>query len=268
MVAGKKVAMEHWIHDMRQWILVEVLRPLVRLMSQFEERGIDLTRDSKARGFADHLSVGQTSGIATPMSAMSPQQQQQNQMQYYNNVLERYLSISGTWRAYVVRRIKALAAAQLNPPTYVWNGGSKESGFSGDMPTDAQLIAHLFFTTLDIASVHPDFTERHFFKAPSMPQPNDEVLAIVQASVSPLHYEVIAQGPELSKVSGRNTIPVQQVRSCTLPTYKSKGLNNLFMALCWFVYCVKRFKGGALGSVVFSRIRIPWKQSPANLLDG
>jgi hypothetical protein len=145
--------------------------------------------------------------------------------------IERLFGDFGSSREYVVERIRALANGAVLQ-AYNWCGGGKwkDKDWTTDLPTDAQIICHLFCTHLDelvvptdAAHLHDAFRSRYLVgKDETAKKPG---FAIVQKSVNPPHYNIVVGGTEWNVLKGRN---------------------NLFDALCLFLFVVRRDYKGVL----------------------
>ena len=245
--------MELWSENMRSWLSYCVLKPLTKWFDEVVEHmgkdalyqaqlsqvqsGVQKLQTQQANMFSVKPTlVGGASAAAT---AQSQQQQQQHLAQRMK--LERLFGDFGSSREYVVERIRTLAQGAVLQ-SYNWCAGGKwkDKEWTTDLPTDAQIVCHLFCTHLDelvvptdAAHLHDAFRSRYLVgKDESAKQP---AFAIVQRSVNPPHYNIVVNKEEWNVLRGRN---------------------NLFDALCLFIYVVKkdykgvldqRYLGGSIG---------------------
>ncbi|KAI9591508.1 cytochrome B561, N terminal-domain-containing protein [Syncephalis fuscata] len=113
--------------------------------------------------------------------------------------LERYLNIPGyTCRDYIIARIKdlavggVLAAYRWDSGAIIWNDDKK---WTPEMPSDAQLILHLFCTFLDMVTPDNDvtfpmnvpFSSLHYLAEGTKPDPN-VAIQLKQVKKHPPHY--------------------------------------------------------------------------------
>ncbi|KAF9314439.1 hypothetical protein BG003_004164 [Podila horticola] len=151
-------------------------------------------------------------------------------------VLETYLAIPGcTNRKYVVERITAMGPLLSH---FIWdsNGIKWDNGrqnWTADLPTDAQIVMHLFTVFMDLAM--PSQTDQSFGRFPfsykyyaTMEAKPDSTTAlqIKQSSKVPPHYNLIVDG--------------------TIWEVVPKRL-NVWYTLVMFVYLVMRESGGYIG---------------------
>lgn len=270
--------MDHWSENMRNWLSYAVLKPLIKWFDEVAEHmgkdalvqaqlsqvqsGVAKLQSQNASIFAVRPTLapvaggigGATSGLglgfglgqrtlggasgastlggATAAGAASTQQQQQKQLEQRIR-LERLFGDFGASREYVVERIKTLAqGAVLQAYNWCAGGKWKDKEWSTDLPTDAHLLCHLFCTHLDervvptdAAHLHDAFRSRYFVAKDASEDRKTPPFAIVQKSVNPPHYNIVVNGVEWNVLKGRN---------------------NLFDALCLFVYVIKRDYKGVL----------------------
>ncbi|KAF9025981.1 hypothetical protein BGZ52_008074 [Haplosporangium bisporale] len=151
-------------------------------------------------------------------------------------VLETYLAIPGcTNRKYVVERITAMGPLLSH---FIWdsNGIKWDNGrqnWTADLPTDAQIVMHLFTVFMDLAM--PSQTDQSFGRFPfsykyyaTMEAKPDSTTAlqIRQSSKVPPHYNLIVDG--------------------TIWEVVPKRL-NVWYTLVMFIYLVMRESGGYIG---------------------
>ncbi|XP_052820226.1 transmembrane protein 209-like [Mya arenaria] len=111
-------------------------------------------------------------------------------------------------------------------------GGQYGKPWSEHLPTDTQLVMHMFCTYLD-SRLPPDlrypdgktFTSQHFLKTPDKPNMEKENLLLYQTSINPPHFQVV----------NKDTV-------FNLP----KGRNNMFHAILFFLYHIQHKENGML----------------------
>jgi hypothetical protein len=157
-----------------------------------------------------------------------------------HELLQRYLDVTQdrSCKDYVLERLRQLAEGGTLSG-YEWNGGGKFKGreWSHDsLPTDAQLLFHLFVTKLNTLlheqaresgmDVGPTpFSNRYLLITPQTPDPkNKDVLLWLQRR-SPPHLKVVVRGD------------VWEV---------APGQNNLIHALVLYVYAVAKEERGVI----------------------
>ena len=235
--------MEMWSERMRYWLSNCVLKPLTKWFDEVVEHmgkdalyqaqlsqvqsGVQKLQTQQANMFSVKPSL--MGGASAAASTQSQQQQQQNLAQRMK--LERLFGDFGTSREYVVERIRTLAQGVILQ-SYNWCAGGKwkDKEWTTDLPTDAQIVCHLFCTHLDelvvatdAAHAHDAFRSRYLVgKDETAKKP---AFAIIQRSVNPPHYNLIVNRQEWNVLKGRN---------------------NLFDALCLFLYVVQRDYQGKL----------------------
>lgn len=240
---GVSPFMDAWSENMRAWLSAQVLKPLTAWFDQVVEHmgkdalyqaqlsqvqsGVQKLQSQTASMFSVKPMM---TGGATAASTQSQQQQQQFLDQRMR--LERLFGDFGASREYVVERIRALAQGAVLQ-SYNWSAGGKwkDKEWSTDLPTDAHLLCHLFCTHLDelvvptdAAHLHDAFRSRYFFSKDETAR-KPPTFGIVQKSVNPPHYNVVVNQVEWNVFKGRN---------------------NLFDALCLFIYVVRKDYKGVL----------------------
>ncbi|KAG0229576.1 hypothetical protein BGW42_001455 [Actinomortierella wolfii] len=155
-------------------------------------------------------------------------------------VLEAYLSVPGVSnRAYVVERIKAFGPLlnhfKWDSEGVRWDGGRKE--WTPDLPTDSQILMHLFATFLDLAMpAQPmqgygrfPFSYKHLVSVDGKPDLN-VAIQIKQSSRNPPCYHLVVNGNVWEIVPKRM---------------------NIWYTLVLFIYVVMKESGGYLGQAHF-----------------
>jgi hypothetical protein len=111
----------------------------------------------------------------------------------FGDILELYFSGANN-RAYTLQRLKDLASGQLT--NFRWDSGTScltaggsqtDKRWSADLPTDAQLIADVFASFLNGASVVP--TTKFLIRS-NEKRPEGEHVALLQSRRNPPHFEV------------------------------------------------------------------------------
>ncbi|XP_052820163.1 transmembrane protein 209-like [Mya arenaria] len=148
---------------------------------------------------------------------------------------------------YLVKRIKVAQWAtirKINSPNafdgcvseFLWNqgggGGQYGKPWSEHLPTDTQLVMHMFCTYLD-SRLPPDlrypdgktFTSQHFLKTPDKPNQEEDNLLLYQTSINPPHFQVVIKDTVFN-----------------LP----KGRNNMSHAILFFLYHIQHKENGML----------------------
>lgn len=167
-------------------------------------------------------------------------------------MLEYYLDIPSSSRKYVIKRIKELSSSSFME-SYKWSSGASFEGQKWDprmqLPNDSQIIIHVFRKWMDL--IFPSdslygqnsFSMKHFL--------DQSMIYGKKSSLDSNLYIVMesAQPPLFSIVHNKKTIRVEP------------GRNNLFYALCIFIYIVKiHYKGTLdhtwLGSQNFNVLKV------------
>ncbi|KAF9163575.1 hypothetical protein DFQ26_002364 [Actinomortierella ambigua] len=155
-------------------------------------------------------------------------------------VLEAYLAVPGvTNRKYVVERIQAFGALlsqfKWDSEGVRWDNGRK--GWTPDLPTDSQILMHLFATFLDLAMpAQPldgygrfPFSYKHLVSVDVKPDPN-VAIQIKQSAKNPPCYHLVVNGNVWEIVPKRM---------------------NIWYTLVLFIYVVMKESGGYLGQTHF-----------------
>ncbi|KAF9581564.1 hypothetical protein BGW38_001377 [Lunasporangiospora selenospora] len=153
-------------------------------------------------------------------------------------ILESYLAIPGyANRNYVVERLKAMGPLLThfiwNSNGVTWDGGRKR--WASDLPTDAEIIMHLFTIYMDLLMPsHPNeglsrfpFTYKHFVPVEGKPD-RSVSFQIKQTSRSPPNYSLVVEGSTWEIVSKRL---------------------NVWYTLVIFVYLVMKEYGGYVDQI-------------------
>uniref|UniRef100_A0A5S6QRW8 Transmembrane protein 209 n=1 Tax=Trichuris muris TaxID=70415 RepID=A0A5S6QRW8_TRIMR len=211
-----------YAENLRLWISVTILKPLVGEVDRINEVFAELSRPD--------VKVGE-SPVTTLQSILTARSEQLSTLA---SVI-RYLEIS-TNQEYLVGRIRCLAKDSAIAE-YKWNAGGSFGQKSWDehLPTDTEILFHLFCTFLDnqlpVSPLCLDgrtFSAEHVAKAPNVPCPCASTLCIYQTSVNPPHFQLI-QGIEWHDMG--------------------KGKNNFFYTIILFLQALKVQRGAFLDQV-------------------
>ncbi|KAF9940932.1 hypothetical protein BGZ67_006354 [Mortierella alpina] len=152
--------------------------------------------------------------------------------------LEQYLAIPGfANRKYVVERLRAMGPLLTH---FIWDShgiswdGSKKS-WTPDLPTDAQIIMHLFTVYMDLAMPsHPSmtldrfpFSYKYYVPMEAKPDPST-ALQIKQTLKNPPNYNLVVDGSMWEVVPKRL---------------------NVWYTLVLFIYMVMKESGGYIGQL-------------------
>ncbi|XP_065674400.1 transmembrane protein 209 isoform X2 [Hydra vulgaris] len=225
--------MDHWTENLRKWLAQSVLEPLVKEISSINTRLTQLG--------CPELHIGTVSQLALQNLASSKTQQ----LPSLPSVIL-YLEVSPN-QEYLVSRLKELATGGCLR-LYKWDGGGtfKNNPWNSDLPTDAQVLMHLFCTYMDThLPANPrypsgkSFSGLYFLKTPAKTSERTSNLSLYQSRIQPPHFKLLVEN---------NVID--------LP----KGRNNIFYAIVLFLYHAKRDLHGMLERVNLgmSGINILW----------
>ncbi|KAF9962280.1 hypothetical protein BGZ72_008415 [Mortierella alpina] len=152
--------------------------------------------------------------------------------------LEQYLAIPGfANRKYVVERLRAMGPLLTHfiwdSHGISWDGGKKS--WTPDLPTDAQIIMHLFTVYMDLAMPsHPSmtldrfpFSYKYYVPMEAKPDPST-ALQIKQTLKNPPNYNLVVDGSMWEVVPKRL---------------------NVWYTLVLFVYMVMKESGGYIGQL-------------------
>lgn len=157
-----------------------------------------------------------------------------------------YLSLS-TNQEYLEARLKELSTGGCLR-LYRWDSGGTYKGkaWNTDLPSDAQIVNHLFCAYMDTHlpsnprySEGKSFTGLHFLKTPAKPSDKKSPLCLYQARTQKPSFKVLVEES-----------------MCDIP----KGRNNLFYAIVVFLHYTKRNYHGMLERVNLgsSGINVLW----------
>ncbi|KAF9349429.1 hypothetical protein BGX26_012265 [Mortierella sp. AD094] len=152
--------------------------------------------------------------------------------------LESYLAVPGyANRKYVVERLQAMGPLLTHfiwdSHGVTWDGGKKT--WSPDLPSDSQIIMHLFMTYIDSAMPsHPSqvydrfpFTYKHYVPVDNKPDPTT-ALQIKQTSKNPPDYSLVVEGSMWEVVPKRL---------------------NVWYTMVLFIYMVMKENAGYIGQI-------------------
>eukprot|EP01135_Chromosphaera_perkinsii_P007628 Nk52_evm84s914 gene=Nk52_evmTU84s914 len=139
-------------------------------------------------------------------------------------------------REYVYRRILELAETTCLPG-YRWNGGGKFKGkeWNSDLPTDFQIVIHLFTTYMDLLLPEDTrglkgrpFSSLHYVVSPDSAETGkiDAEVVIFQSEIYPPKVKIVTKEESWEILQGRN---------------------NLFHAIILFLFYVKKRMSGHIG---------------------
>ncbi|KAF9560171.1 hypothetical protein EC968_006279 [Mortierella alpina] len=153
-------------------------------------------------------------------------------------ILEQYLAIPGfANRKYVVERLRAMGPLLTHfiwdSHGISWDGGKKS--WTPDLPTDAQIIMHLFTVYMDLAMPsHPSmtldrfpFSYKYYVPMEAKPDPST-ALQIKQTLKTPPNYNLVVDGSMWEVVPKRL---------------------NVWYTLVLFIYMVMKESGGYIGQL-------------------
>ena len=223
----KRNELEIWTENCKKWISMTILHNIIDEIDRYNKILVDLG--------SPEYQIGIISMPTLRQLAINRQDQLSNLP-----LLIPYLSLHPN-HDYLVNRIRELSTRGVNLSMYRWNSGGfyKDKKWDNSLPTDAQIIIHLFCTYMDskippsmtIADTQP-FTTRFFSSAPQKFEEIQGKIAIYQAQILPPNFSVMIRDKGLLKVP--------------------KGRVNLFHTIVAFLhYCYHR-EGGMLGQVNLS----------------
>lgn len=223
-----------WIERLRKWIgqtvMVKLAREIDNINASLRKIGCEDTEIGEV-GVSTLKQLALTKGPFLPTL----------------NVMVSYLDCT-SHQEYLVKRLKDLGKDGCMSEFSWSSGGNYGKQWGEHLPTDAGLVMHMLCCYLDSrlpAEIkYPDgktFTSQYFLKTPEKPNFKDKKynLLIYQSSINPPHFQVVV----------KNNI-------YNLP----KGRNNLFHAILFFLYHVKKDENGMLGRVNLgmSGVNILW----------
>eukprot|EP01097_Dermamoeba_algensis_P002126 TRINITY_DN1845_c0_g1_i2.p1 TRINITY_DN1845_c0_g1~~TRINITY_DN1845_c0_g1_i2.p1 ORF type:complete len:352 (+),score=76.72 TRINITY_DN1845_c0_g1_i2:784-1839(+) len=237
---GIHAYMETWTERMRKWLSKMIVKRVVVLIENVEK-----LQPLPTQNFSSSLNFPSSKpsdslwyNISTPAPpstnellqrlAQDPAQKPDiiKRIKY-----DKYLNVIGsTSREYVIKRIQELAqGAYLS--AFKWNGGGVWKGkeWTPELPTDSQILIHLFCTYMDflllqdpLSEIKP-FTYKYFICFPDTPEGKSSSVLIHQSHIHPPDFEVV-----YAKEKWR----------------PDQGRNNLFHTLIFFIHCIaQKFDG-------------------------
>jgi hypothetical protein len=261
-----------WPYRLRRWISSELVEKCVQLSDELKNRQNMISRTAKQeydllekRRKEQSLQSGNNNnswgisafsgGADSAWGGFSGTAQSEEQARLdalkkaeetiarKHDQLQKYLDVTQdrSCKDYVLDRLRQLAAGKTLS-AYEWNGGGKWRGknwSSDSLPTDAQIILHLFVTKLNFLISHKahesgmrvgatPFRNRYLIITPQVPDPkNKDVLIWIQRR-NPVHIKVVV-GKEVWEVA--------------------PGSNNLFHALVLYIYAVAKEERGVIEMV-------------------
>ncbi|KJE90196.1 hypothetical protein CAOG_01539 [Capsaspora owczarzaki ATCC 30864] len=203
--------MDAWTERCRVWLSTHVLNDLVTSMNRVDQT----MKASNLPNLMTHVPV---------QAYIQSQQQTLQQLALQNpplltqihkrQMLERFFVFDGNYR---------------------WNSGGKFKGkeWHPDLPTDAQIVMHLFCTFLDfilpadaLVPKGKHFTARYFQLQLDSSEPPKHDVVIAQTNIHPPHFKIISMDERWEIFQGRN---------------------NLFHAIILFLYFIKTRRHGFVG---------------------
>ena len=154
--------------------------------------------------------------------------------------IKTYLNVLGSSSEdYVIHRLRQLVSGSVLA-AFSWSSGGEWKGrpWTPELPTDSQIVMHMFVTFMDQnmpafdETSQTPFTSRHFVPVSGETDTTKSSdVKIVQCSVHPPHFRVVTKVGTWEVLHGRN---------------------NLFHNLILFAYYVKMHKNGFLHQVDLS----------------
>eukprot|EP00455_Lapot_gusevi_P004136 TRINITY_DN11710_c0_g1_i6.p1 TRINITY_DN11710_c0_g1~~TRINITY_DN11710_c0_g1_i6.p1 ORF type:complete len:584 (+),score=132.36 TRINITY_DN11710_c0_g1_i6:85-1752(+) len=245
---GVENKIDIWEDNLRQWMYGFILKPIVTKLKE-SDAFFERTRQ-EVSGNANVLNQLQPDDrelLANPPSShalakffirVAPQLPEVK----FRQQLHKYLDVSGeAVRAYVAQRIRELSQGYNTIAAYNYNGGSDWNGkpWQASLPTDAQILLHLFCTFLDFSCKSLDwasFASRFLIHHNSSEAKDKNTFAkplvILQSGTDrPYFYLICEQGKQ------RWTI--------------KPGSSNLFHVIVMLLFYVKTRLGGKLDGMNF-----------------
>eukprot|EP00112_Aurelia_sp_Birch-Aquarium-sp1_P018414 Seg4392.1 transcript_id=Seg4392.1/GoldUCD/mRNA.D3Y31 product="Transmembrane protein 209" protein_id=Seg4392.1/GoldUCD/D3Y31 len=222
-----------WTENLRKWIAETILEKLVAEITNINRI---LLQNGCSELQIGSVSVSSLRNVAISKSQIVPS---------LKSVIP-YLEVTAN-QEYLISRLEELSTGGCLR-LYKWDSGGSLKGKAWDqeLPTDAQIIAHLFCTYMDThLPSNPryqdgnSFSGLHFLKPPSKQSDRKSDLCILQTRTHPPHFKVI-------EAQETHDVP--------------RGRHNLFMAISMFLHLVKIKNHGMLERVNLgmSGINILW----------
>ncbi|CAB0015903.1 unnamed protein product, partial [Nesidiocoris tenuis] len=218
----------YWISNFRMWLSKTVLSRIISEITVVDN-GL---RTMRLTG----LSIGNVGLDTLEDASRNPEVAHQLPSLAY---LLPFLRVS-TKQHYIVQRFRTLAQGH-GMGDFKWNVGGDIGGKPWDhgLPTDAELIMHLFATYLDLQlplSPSNSNTSKPFssiYVTETAVRKNKAAkVAILRQSMTPPHYNLLIDDE------------VQEI---------PPGRNNLFYAIVLFLHCIKTYENGMLGRISLGR---------------
>lgn len=218
--------LEKWTENCRQWIANTILHKLVEEIDNCNKFLTSLGYPENTIGTASLLNIRQLTLIKKNELSNIP-------------IIIPYLNIHPNTE-YIVQRIKELARGN-NLSIFRWNGGSQYKGakWSTTLPTDSQIIMHLFCTYLDCKiPPGPSTKDGQPFTGSCFRVSATKIdfscnLAIFFAQLNPPNFAI--------GIKGKDTL-------LSIP----KGRLNLFHTLVVFIYYIYTHEFCMLGQINLS----------------
>lgn len=241
---GVEGSMEEWTERTRQWLVEQIVWPLVRDIQEVTKAGLPLTKPltQAVSTQAAAASSAPTSMWYSFQSAPQPTTTSfsQNPVVQKRQMLEKYMDVHGSpSREYIVQRVKELAEGGCMA-AFRWNGGGSWQGkpWTTELPTDSQILIHLFCAHMDgllpadpRADKNKPFSSLYYVLAPKSPDAVPTAAKIYQSHVHPPHFKVLEHQEVWDTFQGRN---------------------NLFHAIFLWVFAVQTRLDGFIGQVHLS----------------
>ncbi|XP_052820961.1 transmembrane protein 209-like isoform X2 [Mya arenaria] len=176
-----------WIERLRKWLGNTIM---VKLSREIDAINLQLRKIGSEDTEIGEVGVSTLKQLALTKVAHVPTL----------NMMVPYLDCTSN-QEYMVKRIKELGSDGC-VSEFLWNrgggGGQYGKPWSEHLPTDTQLVMHMFCTYLD-SRLPPDlrypdgktFTSQHFLKTPDKPNLEKDNLLLYQTSINPPHFQVV-----------------------------------------------------------------------------
>jgi len=236
---GIEAWMEEWTERTRQWLLEQVVWPLVRDIKEVTQGGLPPTKPlvQAAATPAPSFWYSVQSAPQPTLGAFT-----QNPVVQKRQAIEKFMDVHASpSREYIVQRIQELAEGNCMA-AFKWNGGGSWQGkpWSTELPTDSQILIHLFCAHMDgllpadpRADKDKPFSSLYYILAPRPPDATPVAVKIYQSHVHPPHFKVILKQEVWDTFQGRN---------------------NLFHAIFLWAYAVQSRLSSYIGQVHLGEI--------------
>jgi len=190
----------HWSENLRKWIAETILEPL---MSEIKQINLKL------------IQIGSTDvqiGSATLVALKNASSTRSQQLPTLASILP-YLEVT-TNQEYLHSRLSQLAEGG-SLRNFKWDEGGMLNGkaWTQELPTDTQLIVHLFCTYFDThLPTNPrypngkSFTGLHFLKTPDKPTDKKSSICLYQSSMHKPHFKVLSESEVYDIPQGRHNL--------------------------------------------------------------